>query len=129
MKSITADERMAERRGAKLLIMGPTGIGKTSLLKTIPPAALDSVLLAEAESGDLCLQGLPLNMVRIETWEDARNLACRVGGPNPSFLPEMAYSQAHFNAIGGWWPELEKLKIIFIDSFTELSRLCFRYCE
>jgi ABC-type uncharacterized transport system fused permease/ATPase subunit len=38
MKIISADERMAERRGAKVLIIGPTGVGKTSLLRTLDPA-------------------------------------------------------------------------------------------
>jgi ATPase subunit of ABC transporter with duplicated ATPase domains len=35
MKIITADQRLAERRGAKILVVGPTGIGKTSLLRTL----------------------------------------------------------------------------------------------
>jgi predicted GTPase len=39
MKIITADERLAERRGVKALIVGPTGVGKTSLLApSIRPA-------------------------------------------------------------------------------------------
>ena len=32
MQIISADERLGERRGAKALIIGPTGVGKTSLL-------------------------------------------------------------------------------------------------
>ena len=30
MKIIGADERLAEKRGAKILIVGPAGVGKTS---------------------------------------------------------------------------------------------------
>jgi hypothetical protein len=36
MKIIGADERLNEPRGVKLLIAGPTGVGKTSLLRTLP---------------------------------------------------------------------------------------------
>ena len=38
MKIISADERLSEKRGAKILITGPTGVGKTSLLRTLDPA-------------------------------------------------------------------------------------------
>jgi hypothetical protein len=127
MKIITADERLAERRGAKLLIVGPTGIGKTSLLRTV--SHLDRVLFVDAEAGDLSVLGLPLTSVRIERWEDARDLACRVGGPNSSFPAEAPYSQAHFDAIGGWLPGLDAIDTIFVDSITVLSRLAFRWAE
>ena len=29
MQIISADERLAEKRGAKVLVVGPTGVGKT----------------------------------------------------------------------------------------------------
>src|SRR4249920_1912707 len=103
MKIIVADQRLTEPRGVKALIVGPTGVGKTSLLRTLDPAC---VLFVDSEAGDLAVQDLPLDTVRIDDWPTARNLACRIGGPNPSFPPTACYSQAHFEAVGG---PLEKL--------------------
>ena len=92
MKIITADERMAEQRGVKMLIIGPTGVGKTSLLRTLD---VDRTLFIDAEAGDLSVLDLRVATVRIDDWPSARDLACRIGGPNPSFSPAACYSQAH----------------------------------
>ena len=35
MQIISADERLREQRGVKALIVGPAGVGKTSLLRTL----------------------------------------------------------------------------------------------
>jgi ABC-type phosphate/phosphonate transport system ATPase subunit len=91
MKIIGADERLAEKRGVKALILGPTGVGKTSLLRSLDPAR---VLFVDIEAGDLAVQDLALDTVRIDDWPTARDLACRIGGPNLSFPPTTCYSQA-----------------------------------
>jgi hypothetical protein len=126
MKIISADERLAERRGAKVLIIGPTGVGKTSLLKTLDP---ERTLLVDIEAGDLAVLDLPVASARIDDWETARNLACRIGGPNKSFAPTSCYSEAHFQAIGGALEDLERYHTIFIDSLTAITRLSFRWSE
>ena len=46
---ISAIERMAERKGVKLLLLGKSGIGKTSRLKDLDPA---STLFLDIEAGD-----------------------------------------------------------------------------
>jgi AAA domain len=126
MKIISADERLAERRGAKILIVGPTGVGKTSLLRTLNPS---SVLFVDVEAGDLSVLDVPVDTIRIDSWATARDLACRVSGPNPSFPPTACYSEAHYQAIGGPLENLDRYSTIFIDGITAASRLSFRWAE
>jgi hypothetical protein len=126
MKIISADERLAERRGAKVLIVGPTGVGKTSLLRTLDPAR---TLFVDVEAGDLAVIDLPVPTIRLEDWPAGRDLACRIGGPNKSFPPTACYSQAHYEAIGGALPNLDQCETIFVDSITAISRLSFRWAE
>ena len=49
-KIISATDRTAAARGAKVLIVGPTGVGKTSLLHGLEPA---TTLFIDIEAGDL----------------------------------------------------------------------------
>jgi AAA domain len=125
MKIISADERLAERRGAKILIVGPAGVGKTSLLRTLDPAV---TLFLDIEAGDLSVLDVAVDTLRIDDWPAARDLACRVGGPNASYSPAACYSQAHFEAIGGALED-KCYQTLFVDSITAASRLSFRWCE
>jgi hypothetical protein len=129
MQIISADERLRERRGAKVLIVGPTGVGKTSLLRTLKADMLASTLFVDIEAGDLAILDLRVPTVRIDDWQTARDLACRVGGPNPSFAPTACYSQAHYEAVGGALEDLDHYETIFVDSLTAITRLSFRWAE
>jgi hypothetical protein len=126
MKIISANDRLAEQRGVKALIVGPVGIGKTSLLRTLN---LAGTLFVEAEAGDLAVQDEPVDTVRVEDWPTARDLACRIGGPNPSYPSTACYSQAHFDAAGGALDNIAKYHTLFIDSITAVSRLSYRSAE
>jgi AAA domain len=131
MKIITADERLAQKSGPKILIVGPSGVGKTSLLRTMSTAMLASTLFIDIEAGDLAVADLSVASIRPRTWVECRDLACILGGFNPALPANVAYSEAHFNeAMKN--PELVQLanyQILFVDSLTAAARLCFTHCE
>jgi hypothetical protein len=126
MQIITADERLRERRGAKIALIGPPGVGKTSLLRTLVP---ERTLFVDSDAGDLSIIDWPVPTIRIDDWSTARDLACRIGGPNKSFAPTMCYSQAHYEAVNGPLSDLDHCDTIFVDSITAISRLSFQWAE
>src|ERR1700756_3841213 len=131
MKIISADERLAEQRGAKILIAGPSGVGKTSLLHTLDTKALASTLFIETENGDLAVAGLPVASVRPRTWAECRNIACALGGANPALPPTAAYSEAHHREVvaDADLAALAAYDTLFVDSLSAAARLSFTWSE
>lgn len=125
---VTADQRAAERGGVKALILGPYGVGKTSLLRTLDPA---TTLFVDGEAGDLAVQDVASDSIRPLTWPDCRDLAAFIGGPNPALPDHAPYSAAHHAAISGGFDAklIDKYETIFVDSITKLSRLCLQWAQ
>lgn len=128
MRIIKASERMAERGGIKAVILGPSGIGKTTLLKTLNP---QTTLFLDLEAGDLAVEGWLGDAIRPRTWDDCRTLAALIAGPNPALRPEQPYSQAHFDHANrdGDAAAYEQYDTVFIDSITVAGRLCFQWAQ
>lgn len=125
---ITASERMKERGGIKAVILGASGIGKTTLLKTLDP---DKTLFFDLEAGALAVEGWKGDAIRPRTWDDCRTLAVLISGPNPALRPEQPYSQAHFDHVNkdGAAEQFAGYETIFIDSITVAGRLCFQWAQ
>jgi hypothetical protein len=125
---ISPEQRLAEPRGARVLIVGPFGVGKTSLLRTLDPA---TTLFVDAENGSLAVEDVPVPHVRPQTWPELRDLFVRIAGPNRSFQPQEPYSRAHFDQCGGHLPGIEsgEYRTIFFDTVTAASRLSFRWAS
>jgi hypothetical protein len=131
MKIISADERLAEERGAKILIAGPSGVGKTSLLRTLGAKELASTLFIDIEAGDLAVAGIPVASVRPRTWTECRNIACALGGANPALPPTAAYSESHYREVvaDADLASLAAYDTLFIDSLSAAARLSFTWAE
>lgn len=126
---ISADQRLAEKRGIKGCIFGKSGIGKTSLLWTLDAP---STLFFDLEAGDLAIEGWSGDSIRPKTWPECRDFAVFIGGPNPALRDDQVYSQSHYEAVCerfGDPAELERYETIFIDSITVAGRLCFQWCK
>ena len=126
---ITADQRLAQRKGIKGVIFGRSGIGKTSLLWTLDAP---TTLFLDLEAGDLAVEGLEIDTLRPRTWKECRDFAVFIGGPNPALREDQPYSEAHFAEVCARYgdPEvIEKYQSVFIDSITVAGRLCFQWCR
>jgi len=113
LEIITADQRMADMT-TKGVILGPAGVGKTTLLKTLPPA---TTLFVSLEEGEISLQR-----------EDEYGPAFMGDTIRPSNWVELVQlTEALY--MNPRPPALAKYKLIFFDSITVASHWCFQWAQ
>jgi len=131
LRIVSADERLSAA-GAKttMAIFGPSGVGKTSLLKSLPPA---ETLCIDLEAGMKSVQDWPGDSIPVRTFADALDIGCLVGGVNPSADPSGFFSEAHYQHLRESYSELVQMiagkRIIFVDSITDLTRQAMAWAK
>jgi hypothetical protein len=130
LKLITADQRIAEQNvKVTMAIFGRPKIGKTSLLYTMPE---DSTLFLDLEAGMKSVQEWRGDSIQIRSWVDAINIACLIGGVDPSSASDDNYSEAHHEAVVNEYGHMinpDKYRTVFTDSITELTRLAMTWSK
>ena len=135
IKIIKADERQKLIPKINIALFGPSGVGKTTLARTLDPK---TTLFVDFEAGTLAIQGWQGDVLDVRAtaqalgahpWEIARALAVFIGGHDPSDAAgpysKIAYDQVV--ALFGPHIDLSKYKTVFVDSITVASRECFKW--
>lgn len=134
LQILTAQDRRSPQHAKdSFLIVGPFGVGKTSLLNTLPGAKTLAIDieggLKSADAGGWDGTSVPVN-----SFKDFQDLVVLMAGPRPSVPKERFLSQEHYNNAravyaGTAIEEYAKLPIVFVDSITVLTRLAFLYAQ
>jgi hypothetical protein len=126
---VSADARLAEKRGVKGVLVGKSGLGKTSQLWTLDAG---TTLFFDLEAGDLAVEGWAGDTIRPRTWPECRDFAVFIGGANPALRDDQPFSQAHYDAVCARFgdpAQLAAYQTVFVDSITVAGRLCLQWCK
>lgn len=105
MKLTTTDA--ADMNTVNALVVGASGIGKTTSLRTLPK---EQTLIAASERSLLPLRGLGYTVAKIECWDDVREMVGAL--------------QKHQTVDGK--PDGKPIRILAIDSLSDLAELCIK---
>lgn len=111
MKTVSTKDLSNQRFVA--LIVGESGIGKTSLAKTLPDP--NKVLIISMESGLLCLQGTDIDVITVDKlnpWKKSKD--AKENGMYSLTEIYMALTKDEYK---------KKYDYIFIDSVTEMGEM------
>jgi AAA domain len=125
---ISPEQRLAEPQGAHILVVGPFGIGKTSLVRALDPA---TTMFIDVDNGALAIADVKVPHIRPQTWPELRDLIVRIAGPNRSFASHESFSQVHFDMCGGYLPGIEngQCRTIVLDTVSRATSLCLRWAS
>jgi hypothetical protein len=132
---IKADDRLKAVPKVNIVMFGPSGVGKTTQARTLPP---QETLFLDLEAGTLAIQDWAGDIVEIRKqatdlgihpWEYCRALTLFICGPDPT-NPNGPYGQETYNRLlkhpnFGDPSVLDKYKNLYVDSITVASRMCF----
>lgn len=133
LRIISADERLsAASNKTSLAVFGPPGIGKTTLLKTLPE---DDTVCLDLEAGLKSVQDWKGASIPVRSFADFRDLAVLIGGADPAQDSASWYSAAHFEHVRGVYRDsgleafIATKSIVFVDSITDLTRQAMLYAR
>lgn len=130
MKIVNKEERKDRgKKGIKGLILGESGVGKTSLLYTLEE---NETLFIDLEAGDLSVKDWNGTSIKCNSWAECRDIAVLMGGldlVSPIGL-NGNYTERHYNSVKekfGKEFKPECFKTLFIDSITFASKFCLEW--
>jgi len=133
VRIVTADERLSQASDkTSLVIFGPPGVGKTSLLLTLPP---EQTICLDLEAGLKAVQDWRGVSIPLRSFADFQDLVALIGGPEPGVDPASWYSAQHYEHVRGIYAasQLEDFfksrPIIFVDSITDLTRQAMTFAQ